>query len=257
MSAQGLTNEQFAELFELIQGADTVELKLTVPDGDHRSAVSALEIDPLDAQIRQVVFFDTPDLQLNNAGVVVRARRVQDEAGDSVIKLRPVVPRELPAELRQSPAFGVEVDAMPGAFVCSGSMKGQLNNADVSDGPAGRAADQEALHQGAAGLLRRARPGGLDLDSLTPLGPIFLLKLKFAPEASRAGWSPRCGSIPTAAAILELSTKCLPGEAFQVGGRDAGVPRQQGINLSGEQQTKTRTALDYFSHLLTDAPPEQ
>jgi inorganic triphosphatase YgiF len=34
-------------------------------------------MDPLDAQIGQVVFFDTPDLTLNTHGVVVRARRVQ------------------------------------------------------------------------------------------------------------------------------------------------------------------------------------
>jgi inorganic triphosphatase YgiF len=34
-------------------------------------------MDLLDAQIGQVVFFDTPDLTLNTHGVVVRARRVQ------------------------------------------------------------------------------------------------------------------------------------------------------------------------------------
>ena len=49
-------------------------------------------MDPLGAQIRQVFFFDTPDLALENAGVVVRARRVQGKGDDSVVKLRPVVP---------------------------------------------------------------------------------------------------------------------------------------------------------------------
>ena len=39
--------------------------------------MTALEIDPLGAQIRQIVFFDTPDLALNAHGVVVRARRTQ------------------------------------------------------------------------------------------------------------------------------------------------------------------------------------
>jgi hypothetical protein len=33
-------------------------------------------VDPLDGQIRQVFFFDTPDLALYEKGVVVRARRV-------------------------------------------------------------------------------------------------------------------------------------------------------------------------------------
>ena len=42
------------------------------------------------------------------------------------MKLRPVVPDELSPELRASPNFGVEVDAMPGGFVCSGSLKAKL-----------------------------------------------------------------------------------------------------------------------------------
>ena len=83
--------------------SDSVELKLTVPEADQRSAVQALGMDPLDAQIRQVFFFDTPDLALYKKGVVARARRVQKKGDDSVVKLRPVVPHELPDEVRQSP----------------------------------------------------------------------------------------------------------------------------------------------------------
>ena len=49
-------------------------------------------MDPLEAQIRQVFFFDTPDLALDKQGVVVRARRIQGKGDDSAVKLRPVVP---------------------------------------------------------------------------------------------------------------------------------------------------------------------
>jgi ACT domain-containing protein len=65
---------QIAEMVNLVNGADSVELKVTVPDTDHRSAVTALNMDVLDAEVRQVVFFDTADLKLNRNGVVVRAR---------------------------------------------------------------------------------------------------------------------------------------------------------------------------------------
>ena len=64
--------------------------------------------------MRQVFFFDTPELALNSAGVVVRARRRQNEEGDTVVKLRPVVPDQLPEDLRAMETFNVEVDAMPG-----------------------------------------------------------------------------------------------------------------------------------------------
>ena len=128
---QGFSNEELAELLPLIRGSDSVELKVTVPDSQLRSTVTALGMDPMDAQLRQAVFLDTPDLTLDKHGVVIRARRIQGKGEDSVVKLRPVVPEHLPAEVRKSPAFRVEVDANPGGFVCSATLKGALRGADV------------------------------------------------------------------------------------------------------------------------------
>ena len=68
VAAPRLTPDQLEELQTLLVGADSVELKLTVPDDDQRSAVQALEMDPLEAELRQVFFFDTPDLALNKQG---------------------------------------------------------------------------------------------------------------------------------------------------------------------------------------------
>ncbi len=95
-SRQPLSDEALGELMTLLKGADSVELKLTVPESDQRSAVRGLGMDPLDAQIRQVFFFDTPDLALDKHGLVVRARRVQKKGDDSVVKLRPIVPETIP-----------------------------------------------------------------------------------------------------------------------------------------------------------------
>src|SRR4051812_988018 len=133
-----LSDEQLLELMALIKGSKTVELKLTVPDDARYATLQSLQVDPLDAEIRQVMFFDTPDLVLNKAGVVVRARRVQVKGGDTVIKLRPVVPDTLPPDVRNSPSVGVEVDAMPGGFVCSASYKGQATDADIKAVMAGK-----------------------------------------------------------------------------------------------------------------------
>ena len=55
-------------------------MKLTVPTSEHRAAINKLQLDPLNAQIRQVFFYDTPDLTFNAAGVVARARRIQGKA---------------------------------------------------------------------------------------------------------------------------------------------------------------------------------
>ena len=88
-------DDQIEEALAVFKDSDSVELKLTVPDSDHRSAVMALDMDVLDAEFRQVVFFDTPDLKLSRKGVIVRARRIR-KGGDSLIKVRPVTPAEPP-----------------------------------------------------------------------------------------------------------------------------------------------------------------
>jgi hypothetical protein len=67
-AAPGFSNEQVVELLALLKGADSVELKLTVPESHQRSTIAALELDPLEAQIRQVFFFDTPKLALDAKG---------------------------------------------------------------------------------------------------------------------------------------------------------------------------------------------
>ena len=163
--APTLSDQDLAELISLTKGADSVELKLTVPVSDRSRGAAALGVDPLDAEIRQVYFFDTPELTLNKAGVVVRARRVQQKGDDTVVKLRPVVPAELPAVLRRSPNFGVEVDAMPSGFVCSGSMKRALKTADVRDTVFGKqpirrlySKEQRASEVSTSPASRRPRP---------------------------------------------------------------------------------------------------
>jgi hypothetical protein len=55
---------------------------------------------------------------------------------------------------------------------------------------------------------------------------------------------------PDGSRILELSTKCAPTEAFDVAAETRAFLAKQGVDLSGEQQTKTSTALEFFSRNL-------
>jgi hypothetical protein len=250
VAAPSLTGEQLQELLGLIADSDSVELKVTVPDSAHRSTLVNLDIDPLDAQIRVVTFFDTPDLALNKAGVVVRARRIQGKGDDSVIKLRPVVPSELPAELRRSPEFTVEVDALPGGFVCSGTMKTALRPTDVRRANRGELPIRKLFSKEQRAFYADHAPEGIALDDLTKLGPIFVLKFRFEPEDLGRRIVAEAWFYPDGSRILELSTKCGPAEAFQVAAESRAFLAGRGIEVSGEQQTKTRKALEYFSGAL-------
>jgi hypothetical protein len=242
-----LTDEALADLLDLVAGADSVELKLTVPESDQRSAVQALDMDPIDAQIRQVYFFDTPDLALNEKGVVVRARRVQGKGEDSVVKLRPVVPADLAKKLRRLPGFGVEVDAMPGGYVCSASLKRDIVRPAVKDTVRGGQPLRKLFSKEQRSFFAEHAPDGLALDDLAVLGPIFVLKLKFSPAGFSRKLVAEMWLYPDESRILELSTKCPPSEAFQTAAETRAFLAGSGVDLSGEQQTKTRRALEFFS----------
>jgi hypothetical protein len=248
-----LSDAQLEEMMALISHADSVELKLTVPDTSTRSTVDGLGMDPLEAQIRQVYFFDTPDLRLNKQGVVVRARRVQGRGDDTVVKLRPIVPDQLPPSVRKAKGMVVEVDAMPGGYVCSASFKGALDTPQVKQVAAGERAVRKLFTKPQRAFYQEHAPEGLGLDDLTVLGPITVFKLKFSPEDLRRRMVAELWLYPDGERILELSTKCLPSEGFQVAAETRSYLAGRGVDLYGEQQTKTKTALEYFSRSLKEA----
>jgi len=242
-----ISDDRLTELSALLRGSDTVELKLTIPPFQQRAAIRELGLDPLDVQVRQVVFFDTPDLTLDDAGIVVRARRIQGRPGDSVVKLRPLDPETIGRDVRKLDGFGVEVDAMPGGFVCSGRLKCEADSDAVRDVMLGERPARKLFTKHQRALFRAHAPDGLELDDLAVLGPIFVLKVKWQPRDHARKMVAEMWLYPDGDRIFELSTKCLPSEAFQAAAEARVYLAGHGIDLGGDQQTKTRTALRFFA----------
>ena len=247
-----LSDERLADLLKLTAGADSVELKLTVPESELFATSAALGMDPLDGQIRQVFFFDTKELSLNKQGVVVRGRRVQGKRGDSVVKLRPVVPEEMPEALRKSPNFVVEVDAIPGGHVCSGTLKSRVDNAEVREVALGKRPIRKLFSKGQRSFLADHVDDGPGLDDLAVLGPIPVIKLKFDPEGFHRRLVAELWMYPDGSRVLELSTKCEPRDALLAAAESRAFLSERGVDLSGKQETKTQKALKFFSSRLPD-----
>jgi hypothetical protein len=249
-----LNETRIAEARSLFKDAESVELKMTVADGDLYSATTALGLDVLDAELRQVVFFDTPDLTLDHAGIIVRARRAR-KGGDAVIKLRPLAPATVPAKLRHSSSFKIEVDVTPGGMVCSGSLKADTGNGEIKKVLAGKRAIHKLFSPEQRALYAKHAPEGLEMDALMPFGPINVAKLKFTLEIS--GGHNAVAELwfyPDSSRVLELSTKCGRDEAFQVLAEGRATLLSRGIRYAAEQQTKTRKALEYFARLHARPP---
>jgi hypothetical protein len=247
MAAPTFSDEELARVLAAMKGSDSVELKLSVAEPQQRSTLLSLGMDPLDAQIRVVAFFDTPDLALDRHGLVVRARRIQGKGDDSVVKLRPVVPSELPAKLRRSKDFRVEVDALPGGFVCSGTLKSALAPTDVKSVLTGRRPIRKLFSKEQREMFAAHAPEGVRLDELTILGPIFVLKLRMEPERLGRRLVAEMWLYPDGSRVLELSTRCATNEAFQVAAEGRAFLAEHGVDLTAEQATKTRKALEYFA----------
>jgi hypothetical protein len=153
---------------------------------------------------------------------------VQGKGDDSVVKLRPVVPADLPAKLRRSGSFRVEVDAMPGGYVCSGTMKGALRPTEVQGALTGTVPVRKLFSREQREFFTAHAPDGISFDDLSVLGPIFVLKLRLQP--------------------VELGRRLVAEMwLYPDGSETRAFLARRGIDLSGEQQTKTRMALQYFA----------
>jgi hypothetical protein len=252
--AKPFAREEIAEVFKLIKGATSVELKLSVPLAGQRATIMSIGFDAIEAEPRAAYFFDTPDLALNRAGVVVRARRIRGGDADTVIKLRPVDPSAIDPELRRSAAFKIEVDAMPGGFVCSASFKGVCTGQEVLDVTSGAMPLRKLFSKDQRAFYDEHAPAGITMDKLVILGPTFLLKVKHQPKAKDFDRpiTMEMWLYPDGSRIMELSTKCLPKEAFQVATAFKAYLAGRGIVLGADQSAKTKSSLEFFSARLKE-----
>ena len=198
-------------------------------------------MDPLEAQIRQVVFFDTPDLALDRCGVVVRARRIQGKGDDSIVKLRPVVPSELPAATRSATGFNVEVDAVPGGFVCSGTMKRLLDPGSVKSVLAGTTRVSKLFSKRQRQLFTAHAPDGLELDDLDGAGADLRAQASVhaagVQASARGGGVALPGRVAGARAVDEDDAR----RRLPAGGEATGVPprpRRRAVRLPANEDAE-------------------
>ena len=242
-----LTAEQTLEVFEHLKYSSSLELKVMVPDSLLRGTIDRMGFDMVLCEPRTTYFFDTADLALNKAGVIVRARRRAKGKGDTVIKLRPVEPAKLDQKLRKDPDFKIEVDVMPGGYVCSGSAKGRSTAQEVLDAAEGRTPLEKIYSRKQRDFFAAHAPAGIGFDKLVPLGPVFLLRAKQMPKGFDREMTVELWFYPDGSRIFEISTKGAPDEAFQLAAQFKAFLAQCGIELDSLGATKTGSALRFFA----------
>jgi hypothetical protein len=132
-------------------------------------------------------------------------------------------------------------------------MKRLLGSSGVKEAVAGERPLRKLFSKEQRAFYTRYAPDGIELDDLSVLGPVFVLKLKFSPEGFDRRLVAEFWLYPDDSRILELSTKCAPRAAFTAAAETRAFLAERGVDLTGEQETKTRRALEFFSARMTAA----
>lgn len=247
-----LADSETARMLALVREVGRAELKVTVSEASHAAVCSALGADPDRARSRRVYFLDTPDLALRRRGLLVRIRSGDGWPGDTVVKLRPLVPGAVPPEVRHCGDFTAEVDLTPGGFVVSGSLKTPLALRDV-DRDIQRAVDRghglgALFTRRQHDLLAGRAPAGLTIDALSVFGPADVRRVRLRPEELGCPMELQQWSYPDGTRLLELSTRSTAENLVGVTTRTAAFLERHGIRRSEPRPTKADTTLDFFAH---------
>lgn len=239
----------------LVDAADSVELKICLIDGQVGPAVAALGIDLRKARPQQVFYLDTPDLTLHQAGLIVRARQFHDRKDDSVIKLRPVTPDRLGADLRHLTGFKVEIDVTPGGFVCSASLKRRPHEGAIAQAVVGTRRWSRVFTTEQRRFFDEYAPDGLTLDDLGVLGPVLALR-----DRQRIPGLPHplvvdLWSYPGGRRLLEISRRVPSAKAFAAMAEWRTFITKHHLPTDGNDVAKTATTLQLFAHELTELSP--
>lgn len=230
-------------------GMDAVEIKVTIRPDQELRAERALQVDEDTADIRLIYFYDTADLDLFNAGTVLRARLVKGDDDDSTVKFRPAPDADALAQWQDLDGFKLEADCVGEKVVCSASLTHVQQRDEIDEVADGKRSIEKLFCGEQERFLEQFAKAPIDFARLCIMGPIRVLRWKvehkdFPHELTVEEWR-----LPDGDDLVEVSIKVAPDEAPEA--QKAFERHLTGLKLDpkGAQETKTRTALEYFAKI--------
>lgn len=228
-------------------GMDAVEIKVTIRPDQELRAERAMQVDEDTADIRLIYFYDTADLDLFNAGTVLRARLVKGDDDNSTIKFRPAPDADSLAPWKELEGFKLEADCVGEKVVCSASLTAVQQRDEIDEVAEGKRNIEKLFCGDQERFLAQFSRKPVDFNNLCIMGPIRVLRWKlkhkgFPHELTVEEWR-----LPDGDDLVEVSIKVAPDEAPVA--RKAFEQHLTDLKLDpkGAQETKTRTALEYFA----------
>lgn len=234
-------------------GMDRVEIKVTIRPDQELRAERAMKVNEDTADVRVIYFYDTPDLDLFEAGVVMRARLVKGDDDDSTVKFRPkeaMSSAEVCGRAHEwagLEGFKLEADCVGDRIACSASLTQLQQRDEIDEVAEGRRAIDKLFSREQERFLAEFYGEPIDFGRLCVMGPIRVLRWKlehkrFDHELTVEEWR-----LPNGDDLVEVSIKTTPDEAADAQAAFNAHLEELGLDPAGAQETKTRTALEYFA----------
>ena len=235
-------------------GAEAIEIKATIPDRQIRSALKRYGLTESNDEERFIYFFDTPALDLLNAGIIARARRVVGDTHDSTVKFRPVNPTDVGAKWRKFRDFKIEADASETSLVKSASFSMPVAKGQIKRVVGGRKAISAIFTAEQEEFLQSIARRKIDFAKLAVLGPLRAQRWRFEDPGCPWPITAELWKRGDGKRMMEVSIKAPAVQAAAAVGGFMAFLAEVGAERDKDQQTKTRWALDYYVAKLARAP---
>lgn len=231
------------QIGNLTTGVEAIEVKATIPDHQIEPALGRYGLSVDNDEERYIYFFDTPALDLFQAGIITRARRIVGDAHDSTVKHRPVVPAEVPSEWKGLEGFKLEADASEKGVVKSASLTLPVRKGLVKKVIAGERPIEALFTPEQESFIEALGGRGIDFETLTIFGPLRAHRWKFEDAACPWPITAELWKREDGARLMEVSIKSPVAQAAVAVAGFLAFLAEVGVEQDLEQHTKTRWAL--------------
>ena len=239
---------------QAMAGADVIEIKATIPDRQIRPALKRYGLTENNDEERFIYFFDTPALDLLDAGIIARARRVVGDAHDSTVKFRPVNPADVGAKWRKFRDFKIEADASETSLVRSASFSMPVAKGQIKRVVGGKKAISAIFTVEQEEFLKSIAGRRIDFAKLVVLGPLLAQRWRFEDPGCPWPITAELWKRGDGKRMMEVSIRAPAVQAAAAVGGFMAFLAEVGAERDRDQQSKTRWALDYYVAKLARAP---
>jgi hypothetical protein len=235
------------EVAKATAGTEAIEVKVTVIERDEKEALRKFGLQRKNGEQRRIFFYDTRKLDLFRKGVALRARETGGKTCDSTVKIRPVEPKRIADRWHKANGFKVEADAVGPKVIRSASFTIEQKLKEIGEVAKGDRPIAKLFSGEQEEFLKDMAPVKVDFTKLVPLGPVAALRWKFRNEGLPYELCAEEWQLPDGSDVIELSIKAKQAEAAAARAALEGFLAELGITQETRQQTKTRTALEFFA----------